>query len=934
MNPFRLALTFVLEFPWRFLMTTAAMALAAAIVVWVASTYDAIYRSFDEYANLAFGRYQLTIAPIDHESDKSVDHQVVIDLRNDRRIEGADPYWIHRIPLLDMEAPDVQESLLNRQQEDRPGGQLESLVMATDSSQPPHPMVEGEWLRFEDATPSEVPHDLVLREDVAKRWNLRLGDRLVLRTSHHPEELQVIGIVSSTLLRGAGANAIPTITPNLAECFISMRTGKVLSWEEPKNHLVGVSIKPEVDLNAFRFEWTPALSKIEIPVQFQQAFELEEQLDQSSAARNVQIQAYVAIALGALVTAFSMVWGMNLAVESKIQQLGLLRAVGFTRSQVAVIPIAEACIRGLIAWVIAIALAYGFQALVLRQSEGVFRHGIPMRGILWAALSIGAGAIIAVGMQLRYALRIHPLDAISCTEVTTSNRFDAIASRMKMGRFGTRKNLFGIGITFASILVAFWACYYGGAWVGENGGVGIALLGIGIAFLTSVWVTYVPFWNLWLDLYGRRSPSGALLLRSQVLNIGARFPVVPISLSACLGLFLAIHIWGGSMVEAFVPGHWLPDAIAFRKGGFTFEQVAEFSNFPYVDGNRVAGIRVEQVRLVDDPLKSRDKGTITRQDNVLILGIDPEKMFAGDEPLLGCRWIEGEKKLAMEGVATKRGCIVVDHFLAESGLKLGDTIQIVPPRRKASEFVQFEIVGVVELPGWHWQTKQTAMRTRSHRTAAMIFVGNEEARRDFGMPHYSHIWFDSKHASITPPIAKELEKSLMQSWEKNPSDAMTGATEKSSVRVLAAESIREQVRRMSKRWLWIVSVVPLVGMCVAMVCFIAMQIASFRSRSWEIGLFRSLGFQRGELLKSWVLEVALIVLYALIHSLLFGLLVSWCAILFTQQYSFFGGIEMPLRFPIPLLGWSLLFGAGLILLGVLAPARYLLASTPWRMMTQ
>ena len=111
-------------------------------------------------------------------------------------------------------------------------------------------------------------------------------------------------------------------------------------------------------------------------------------------------------------------------------------------------------------------------------------------------------------------------------------------------------------------------------------------------------------------------------------------------------------------------------------------------------------IVVEQPRLLQDLTESAERASVTRQDNIVIVGIDPERGFGTGHPLFQLDWVAGSPEEAMKQMRQSRACIVPDHFLTETGLQVGDGFDLIPPDRPEKP-VRYTIAGAVRLPGWH-----------------------------------------------------------------------------------------------------------------------------------------------------------------------------------------------------------------------------------------
>ncbi|HAW28614.1 MAG TPA: ABC transporter, partial [Planctomycetaceae bacterium] len=223
--------------------------------------------------------------------------------------------------------------------------------------------------------------------------------------------------------------------------------------------------------------------------------------------------------------------------------------------------------------------------------------------------------------------------------------------------------------------------------------VGFVLLSPGIVILVDRWGSPVLARLFGLD------PK---LLRSQITNHLWRTVGAAISIAIGTGLYIGILVWGFTMLEAFIPGPWAPDAlIAFREVEIPPEEAAALAAVPGIDPERCEPIVVEQPRLLNDLTNSAERASVTRQDNVVIIGIDPEGAFLGEHPLFDLEWVAGSPESAVSLLQQGNACVVPDHFLKETGLVTGDQFTLVPPENP-DQPVKYTIAGAVRLPGWHW----------------------------------------------------------------------------------------------------------------------------------------------------------------------------------------------------------------------------------------
>jgi hypothetical protein len=148
------------------------------------------------------------------------------------------------------------------------------------------------------------------------------------------------------------------------------------------------------------------------------------------------------------------------------------------------------------------------------------------------------------------------------------------------------------------------------------------MVGVGMpCFLVSVFLGMQPVMRL-TELLFLRPLGWALclspaLLQRRLSRDPARAMGTILTLSLGLGGFIAIHLWGGTLMSSFVPSPEWPDVIVSAlPGGFTSEQVAAV--------RRCAGVadgRVLELECTQFPMELPDG---TKPECVLLLfGSDP-----------------------------------------------------------------------------------------------------------------------------------------------------------------------------------------------------------------------------------------------------------------------------------------------------------------------
>ncbi|WP_149496632.1 ABC transporter permease [Roseiconus lacunae] len=903
-----LAISFLRERRSRTALTIVATAAAVGMVIWVTSSYEALHKTYDEYANLALGRYELAIAPISREPTDFVPQDSVDALRADPAVKAVDPMWAGRIAVVEFQGQPLPSDGGTRQGGSGSGSNspLPSLMcLATDAPEPPFEMASGTWLADHAEYTDDATPQIVIRADVAERRGLKLGDGLTLelpRPNQAGEStiaVKIGGIVNAPTLHGLGSRGIPILTPSSGQAFFPASIAERITGQPFRISLLGISVNPNADINKFRFGWSPRLSSYSVPLQFQQAFEIEEALDQASAAQNVKLQSYAATGVAMLVAMLVIFCSLSMGVTERIRQYAILRAVVLTRGQVAMLIVIEGLVLGALGLITGITLGWGLLKLIEVLFGALLYHGVTLgpSSLILSTLAAIGGALFASLVPAYQATRVKPIDAMAPKQsLTEANKV-------------MRPSLFAglILLAIGPLLTFVFPPSESGVWFAMVATFACTAIGF-VVLAPSIVVSVDHFIGPLLARTFRLDPK---LLASQVTNNIWRTVGAAISMAFGLGLFVGIQVWGFTMLEAFVPGAWAPDAIAVIKPGLPLDQVHKIAELPDVDEKRCLPLVVEQPRLADDLTGSAKRASVIRQDNVVIVGLDPDGAFAGDKPLLELNWVEGNPVEAVTNMRQGHACVVPDHFLAETGLRLGDTIDVNPPR-DAGKTVQYTIVGSVELQGWHWQTKLTGLRPRTHRAAALVFADYDSVATDFDLPFASHVWFAYAGDNADVESIETATTELVESIHGKGSEP-----DEVSARIVSIASIRSTLLNGARRWLWMISVLPLVTLLIACIGVLNVIIASVRARRWEFGVLRSIGFTSGELARAILAEGLMIAIVAGLLSVGFGILSGWCGAGLAQYVSFFGGLHPPMVIPwTPIIGGVMLVG----LLGILTAA--------------
>ncbi len=900
----RLAAAWIREHPLRIALTSFATAAAAAMVIWVVSGYDAMLGTFDNYSDLALGRYPLSIAPIQHFSqqapgaipshaEKHVPAEVLPALRADPAVAAADPMWSVREKLVPF-VPEGGEVIPWRRLPD-------ARMLATDATAPPFPLAEGRWI--DPARPDLA--EAAMSVAAARGMGLGPGGQVVVGSGERARKITIVGLVETPGVEGWSASVAGSqlLTPSVGGLFVPTRLAENLTGRKAEISFIGVSLKPEADLTKFRYAWSPRLAGLPVPSQFQEAHDIEEALDESASADNVRMQAHMATVVSMLAALFIIFSTLNMGVGERVRQLAILRAVALTRSQVGLIVVIEGLLLGTIGFVAGCGTGKVLMDLAVRNAPELLEEGavVGKNSILLAAACSYGGALLASLWPAFRAMRVRPVDVMS-PPVSASgrgiSRLQVAAGLLLLGVYPMLAHGIGHG----------------------DGGPFVFFMLTGLASLAAGFLLLAPAIVRMVDRFGGPPVARLLAVPRELLasrlsgNLG-RSVSTAFAMTVGLGLYIGIHVWGHTMLGGFLPGAWAPDAlIGFRPGGLAFGEAGKVASFPGVV--KSLPVVVEQPRLKEDITRSAVRATVVRQDNVVIVGIHPGPAFGGDDPLIPFEWVAGDREEAIRLMAESRACIVPDHFLREARLKVGDFFDLIPPEAPDRP-VSYTVAGAVKMPGWHWQTKPTGMRTRTHRAAALVFADLPRVAEDFRFQAASHVWVDYDATRTGADRLAEQARNLYATALDRAVVVGEAKNAEPYVQVHTISDIRALVYGHATAWLWVLSRLPLVVLAITGVGVLNALFASVRAGRWEAGVLRAVGITRATVVRLVIAEGVLIGLVACTVSLAFGILAGWCGAGISRHVSFFGGMTQELVIP-----WLPVFGgmAAVLLLSSLAAA--------------
>lgn len=920
--------------PARLLLTALAILVAACMVVWVVSGYDALIRQFAEFSHESFGRYTLTVIPARPEvgptgiplpgDERYVSPDVVEALRRDPDVLEVEPMWAQRalvmryspqtfrraMPTSTTTAP-ANASQTSTVTPGTPGRRGGVALVGTNALEPPFPILRGRWI---DPVNSPMAMEAVLSADAAQRLGVDLGDAVSTGVGERAQKLTIIGITDAPVIPDGGTGRPPAVLgPAAGGLYVPMKLAEFILDRPVKYSFVSLALRPEADVTRFRFSWSPRLNQANPPLQFQDAQELEQALNESATAENLRTQAYSATGLALLAALFIIFTTLNMGVSERARQFAILRAVVLTRRQVAGLIGLEAIALAVLGWIGGLLAGYGLLWVAAHLNPALGSEGGAVIGrwslSLSAACAFGGAACAAVVPAIR-AMRQRPIDAMAPRQEHRPH--------LRLGMM----TVCGLVLIAVHPMLTYVIPAGDAARYAVYAAIGCTCMAIGFILITPLFVLITE--HLFAPMLAGVFGLERQLLAGQLSGNLWRTVGSAVAMSVGLGLFVAMQVWGYTMLRPFEPGTWVPEAlIAFLPDGLPRDRIDDVRQLPGLDRDAVFPLAVEQPKLAEDITGSAERATVTRQDNIVLVGLDPDRGIGGADPLLQMEWIDGSPRQAVEMMKAERGCIVPDHFCRETGLKLGDRFDVNPPADN-SRRITYRIAGVVRLPGSHWMTKLSGMRLRSARTAALCFADYDTVAADFEVDTDRFYWARARAGSVDPEAMAEAARQLAERVDGREysvvSEGLPQFDRGPRIRVTTPEDVTRRIRGRADGWIWSLSKLPLVTLAISAIGLLNAMLASVRVRLWDMGVLRAIGFTRSAIVRVVLAESLLIGVVATLLSLSFGILAGWCGAGISQYVSFFGGLHPDLTIPWAKLGLGIGTALGLCILASAWPA--------------
>lgn len=587
----------------------------------------------------------------------------------------------------------------------------------------------------------------------------------------------------------------------------------------------------------------------------------------SDATNNLLFQLPLLVALACVATLCMIVNALCVGLEQNRVRYARLRALGMTSRQLMALVSREALFLAGVGGVIGFGVGVGALAAFVRANPLAFPDGLV---IGWAtplvvAVLLMLSAGIALCVPLRRAARLGPCDLRVRPEAWR------VAHPIWRG---------GLALLCLVPIVLTVIPFTPNPWLRSAWFlVALPLAIFGLMACTRPLMAFCE-WAL-------ARPLGALLrlrpelLRGVLTRAADRNARMALTLTAGLGAFFAIHIWGASLTDPFIPSRDLPPAIvSFLPNGVSRTCVdalaAELPVRPFF---------AEQYRLsdVDFAAIGERAGRLPAQNNILLVG-----------------------------TAGETGVTVTEMFARQCRIGVGDTFSV--QRRDAQGTVHtlpLTVTAVVRC-NWHLVTARAGLRARNGApfgTLGPVFVGLDVAQAwdPDQAARVRFLWLDelppAQDTAALYSAGDLLELRLQRAAESDPEPWRgrgfgPGANAAVPNAVLhLRDEISEGTLAHSSELLGELARIPLWSLLILSFGFVSLLAANVRAMAGELRTLHAIGMTRGQLGRFLLAQALLLCVVAAVLSLLLGLSIGWGFTGWTLAWMPFGGLPTVLVLP-------------------------------------
>ena len=401
-----------------------------------------------------------------------------------------------------------------------------------------------------------------------------------------------------------------------------------------------------------------------------------------------------------------------------------------------------------------------------------------------------------------------------------------------------------------------------------------------------------------------------------------------IAFASGFAAFVAVEVWGASLMRAFVPSPEWPDAIVsiLPAGVSSFdveklrgiEGVARISElFPIQlafredgaarDGETPSPHQAAQPR--DGETQRKASGDVAMASSPLRGGqpmpSSDNALFLAAEWLPKFKFVEGDWESADKAIRSSDACVITLMMSRAKNLHKGDMLKVEMGGRGPKTPVDLPIAGVVDL-NWHMVTSRglvRGLRGASPMTTGPVFVSFDTAEsvdpRPAAEVKMTHLWVEYKPEFLAEKGAFQAGREVELAIAKTLGLAPSNLDNHSTVRLHARDEIADGTLAHGTDVIGQAARVPFVFLAILALGFVAMLVAEADAARKSFATLRAVGATRQQLSARLAWRAVHTALLGMLVGLPVGALAGW---LFTLKTGNWPGIPHYFVLPAGVIG--------------------------------
>lgn len=880
--------------PGRTALSTLAIALGVAVVVWVTGCYASVHRKIEQVVLDWIGRAHIIVeSRLGRWGLFSDALMPMVEALPEVRVVTARTIELMYAAKL---APGQSEADARFEVLVGPNVEVTGILPERETRFRTHVISSGRML-----APGE--RDAVLVEDsVARQWGVAVGDELAIASQtrmEQPLRFRVVGLVDR---RRASARQAPMLW---AELSIVQEMCDFPGKFKGLDVMLHDASPANVRRVAARIDEL-ARTHRDLVAEDVSVSTTEAQLRKLQAAQGLLRFVLMLSACVLLLTAFFIIAAtMNMSVHERIRHIGLMRCVGVTRWQTAGIVLAESLPIGLLGVALGVPAGWALQLMTMRVARGYIGEMAFSPG--GHVIAVGGGlltALLAAALPALRALRVGPVEA--------TRPFAHPPRRAAVALAGAA----GLVLLLLQTALVRAADAESEQFESESMA-GILLLYTGWALLAPAVVV----------LFGEvtvRLVAGALFLRRQLIGdeVGKapwRSAAICCGLMVGLSLIVGLVVWAESIRAGWQFPKEFPEALVYSWQDLPLEKARELERMPGLKDVVIAddfGISFRKPREGGLPLIGNVLSLLPTEKFARFVAVEPRRIGVA----LSMTYLEGSEQEAIP-MLEQGGHVLITRELSQAQDKhLGDRLTIYVDGVSS----QFSVAGVVASPaidiainffnateyfqlyavGTVFGSRRDA-RERFGRNFARLIVfnfdpagyaessgvrrGGDDAtqrRRGGARPSADEVLrlpTGQRHPffsrEVDAPVTDEIEEAIVARVR----DRLGGG----DLAFATAAQLKRQIDDNLNNVTLLLGVVPLVGLLVAALGVGNLMMANVESRRREIAVLRALGTTRGLILRMILGEALILGVLGAVLGVGLGFQLAHTSNTLTEQLSGF-----------------------------------------------